>query len=82
MASLLECSDCNHKVSQTASRCPSCGKVFNAYTKGGMFAVANAKAQARGEKFEHGGCFGSTVLILGSLAFAIATLIGHAKAFF
>lgn len=82
MASLLECPDCNHKVAQSASRCPSCGKVFNAYTKGGMFAVANAKAQARGEKFEQAGCFGSAILIVGTLALGVIALVERALAFF
>lgn len=81
MATLLECPDCNHKVAQTAQRCPSCGKVFNAYTKGGMFAVASAKAQSRGEKFEHTGCFGSFILIVVGLALSFAALVDRALAF-
>lgn len=82
MASLLECPDCNHKVAQTASRCPSCGKVFNAYVKGGMFAVASHKAQMRGEKFQHTGCLGNFILIMAGLLFSVAALVERAIASF
>lgn len=82
MATLLECPDCSHKVSMSATQCPSCGKHFGAGQKGVMYALAKQKAEARGEKFDSGGCFGATILICATIASVLALVIDRAAAFF
>lgn len=82
MASLLECRDCGHKVSMSATRCPSCGKHFGAGEKGVMYALAKQNAETKGEKFDGGGCLGSTILILTGLATALGALVQYTHQMF